>query len=148
MEAQFGDVGQLIQLAIAPALLLVGIGTLVRVLANRLGRIVDRQRVLERRMDLPQPADQEAELDILYRRMHLIHRAILLATAGALLICLVIVALFVADVLDLAIDRTIATLFCVSMATLIASFIYFLREVFLARATLAIWLPKGRRIRS
>ena len=145
MEAQFGNVGLLIQLAIAPALLLVGIGTLVRVLANRLGRIVDRQRVLEQRIDPLHPADQHAELDILYRRMHLVHRAILLATAGALLICLVIVALFVADVLNLDLDRAIAALFCVTMATLIAAFIYFLREIFLTRTTLSIWLPKGRR---
>ncbi len=147
MEIQLGNVADIIQLAIAPALLMVGIGTQIRVLANRLGRIVDRQRVLEQRIAPPDHPRHEAELDILYRRMHLIHRAITLAAASALTVCLVIVALFVADVFDLMFDRTIAALFFVCMLALIASFFYFLREIFLATATLAIWLPSRRRAR-
>ena len=143
MDIQLGNVSRLIQLAIAPALLLVGIGTQVRVLANRLDRIVNRQRVLEQGRAPLQPDQRDAELDILYRRMHLAHRAITLAAVSALLICIVIAALFTADVLDLAVDHAIAALFCISMATLIASFFYFLREIFLATSTLAIWLPKA-----
>jgi hypothetical protein len=142
MEIQSGNVGLIIQLAIAPAFLLVGIGTQIRVLANRLARIVDRRRVLEQR--IPQAAAEDPELDILYRRMHLIHRAITLSAVSALLVCIMIVTLFVTDLFDIVFNQTIAGLFVFSMLSLIASFLYFLREIFLATTTLAIWLPKGR----
>ena len=141
MEIQAGNIGLIIQLAIAPAFLLVGIGTQIRVLANRMARIVDRQRVLEQRIA---PAAADPELDILYRRMHLIHRAITLGAVSALLVCIMIVTLFVTDLFDVIFNRTIAALFVFSMLSLIASFLYFLREIFLATTTLAIWLPKGR----
>ena len=40
------DVSHVIQLAIAPVFLLTAIGTVLNVLAGRLGRAVDRRRVL------------------------------------------------------------------------------------------------------
>jgi hypothetical protein len=144
MEVQLGNVGLVIQLAIAPSLLLVGIGTQIRVLANRLARIMDRRRVLEQRTAAAAGSGNELELDIIYRRMHLIHRAITLGAISALLICIIIVALFIADVFDVMFNHGIAALFVLSMLTLIASFIYFLREIFLATATLSIWLSGGR----
>jgi hypothetical protein len=150
MEIQTGNIGLTIQLAIAPALLLAGIATHIRVLANRLGRIVDRRRVLEEQ-EQPGPlmtetsgARREAELDILFRRMDLVHRAMTLDAISALLVSLVIVALFLTDVFDIAFDRVIAALFILSMTSLIASFLYFLREIFLATVTLSVWLPKQR----
>ena len=42
-----GDIAHVIQLAVAPVFLLTGVGTLLAVLSNRLGRAVDRSRVLE-----------------------------------------------------------------------------------------------------
>jgi len=43
-----GDIAHVIQLAIAPVFLLTGVGTLLAVLSNRLGRAVDRGRVVEK----------------------------------------------------------------------------------------------------
>jgi hypothetical protein len=43
-------VAAIIELSVAPVFLLAGIGALLTVLSNRLGRITDRARVLERRI--------------------------------------------------------------------------------------------------
>jgi hypothetical protein len=146
MQILLGNVSSVLQSTIAPALLLVGVGTHIRVLNHRLARIVDRRRVLEQQLVSPDAwlsTGCEAQLDIIYRRMHLIHRAITLGTICALLICLIIAALFVTDVFDMPFDYSIAVLFVLSMMTLIGSFIYFLREIFFAINTLPVWLRRG-----
>ena len=48
-ESHLADISRVIQLAIAPVFLLTAIGTLINVLAGRLGRAVDRRRTLEDR---------------------------------------------------------------------------------------------------
>lgn len=50
MQALSGinDVAHVIQLAVAPVFLLTGVGAILSVLVNRLGRVVDRFRVLEK----------------------------------------------------------------------------------------------------
>ena len=131
MVIQLDDVGKIIQLSIAPVFLLSGVGTHLVVLTNRLGRIIDRSRVLEAQV----PAEQlpkHIELDELYIRAHLINRSITLACLCALFICLVIAALFVGDALDLSLSKGIASLFVLSICSLVGSFVYFLREIFVA----------------
>ena len=143
MDIQLGDVSHIIQLAIAPVFLLTGVGTKLTVLTNRLGRIIDRSRVLEDRMPihgLVDPVDR-AEINVLYQRGHLINRAITLSTACGLLVCLVIATLFIGDALGLAFGKLIALLFVLAMMSLIGSFYYFMREIFIATATLTMRRP-------
>ena len=143
MNIHLGDIGHIIQLAIAPVFLLSGVGTNLIVLTNRLARIIDRSRILEERLEearVPgsEPARNAAdrvELGILYRRAHLIHVSITLSTACALLICLVIVALFVGDALNAEFSRSIAAFFVLSMLSLIGSYVCLLREIFIATRT-------------
>ncbi|WP_188568890.1 DUF2721 domain-containing protein [Undibacterium terreum] len=140
MNLQLGDVGHIIQLSIAPVFLLSGVGTTLVVLTNRLGRIIDRSRILEdilqaKGQTTQKPALRE-ELSELYERAHLINRAITLSTTCALLICLVIAALFTGDALDVQLDKLIASLFVAGILVLIGSFMFFLREIFVATKTL------------
>ncbi len=141
MEIQLGDVGHIIQLAIAPVFLLTGVGTKLTVLTNRLGRIIDRSRVLEDRVSTAGMADMTdalAELETLYQRAKLINRAITLSTICGLLICMVIATLFVGDALNLALAQIIALFFVLGMLSLIGSFVYLLREIFIATKTLSM----------
>jgi hypothetical protein len=141
MEIQLGDIGTIIQLAIAPVFLLTGVGTNLLVLTNRLARIIDRSRVVEDRLDAPADSRQQeylAEIEVLYRRAHLINGAITLSTSCALLICVVIAALFLGDALRLALATFIAMLFVLAMLALIGSFVYLLREIFVATGTLTM----------
>jgi hypothetical protein len=141
MDIQLGDIGHIIQLAIAPVFLLTGVGTNLGVLTNRLARIIDRSRVLEDRIEDPRGIDNpaaRAELATLYRRAHLINRAITLSTSCGLLVCIVIAALFIGDALNLALANFIALCFVFGMFALICSFVYLLREIFVATRTLSM----------
>jgi archaellum biogenesis protein FlaJ (TadC family) len=132
MNIQVGDIGHIIQLAIAPVFLLTGVCTNLMVLTNRLARIIDRSRVLEDRLDIGYNETYMAELDTLYQRSHLINYSITLSTACGLLICLVIAMLFAGDTLNVVLDKYIAAFFVAAMLTLIGSFGYLLSEIFIA----------------
>jgi hypothetical protein len=140
-DIQLGEIGHIIQLAIAPVFLLTGVGTLLAVLTNRHGRIIDRSRVLEERVHSLQTADHSdayLELETLFRRAHLINRAITLSTACGLLVCMVIASLFLGGALKLPISQFIALLFVLGMLSLIGSFVYLLREILLATKALSV----------
>lgn len=127
LSTDITTVVHVIQLAVAPVFLLTGIGALLGVLVNRLGRVVDRFRALENRnLDAP------TEMGILERRARLIHWAISLCTTGALLICIVIATLFVGALLAADVSAVIATLFILAMLALILGLLLFLREIYLA----------------
>ena len=136
MEIRLGEIGHIIQLSIAPVFLLTGVGTNMLVLTNRLARIIDRSRALEERgesVDIQMPDERrEQEMEILFRRAQKINRAITLSTTCALLICVVVAALFLGDALNLRLGTVIATLFVLAMVALTGSFIYLLREILLA----------------
>lgn len=140
MELQLGDIGHIIQLAVAPVFLLTGVGTTLAVLTNRLGRIIDRSRVLEDRLreDSPYRAEYLAEIAVLNRRGYLVNRAITLSTACALLICIVIASLFVGAAFRVSLNQFIAALFILAMMSLIGGFIYLLREIFVATQSMTV----------
>jgi hypothetical protein len=147
MQIQLNDIGHIIQLSVAPVFLLTGVGTTLTVLTNRLARIVDRSRILEDRLhkeDDPRGNDYRNELIMLYSRSHLINRAIVLAAMCALMISLVIVSLFVGDALNIDLSKYIAAFFVLAMLSLLCSFIYLLREIFLATQTMRtiVRIPK------
>ncbi len=147
MQIELNDIGHIIQLSVAPVFLLTGVGTTLTVLTNRLARIVDRSRILEDRLhkeDDPRNMDYRNELITLYSRSHLINRAIVLAAMCALMISLVIVSLFVGDALNIDLSKYIAGFFVLAMVSLLCSFIYLLREIFIATQTMRtiVRIPK------
>ena len=80
---EFSDVAvaHAIELAVAPVFLLTGIGAILAVMTNRLGRVIDRARVLEERLEGASQkslATLRADLAVLSRRAKLIGRAITL----------------------------------------------------------------------
>jgi hypothetical protein len=133
------DISHSIQLAVAPVFLLTGVGTMLAVLTNRLARIIDRARSLERSLpETPVPAAGEvrAELHALSRRARLVHRAITLSTTCALLICLVIVALFADVALGKDLSVLIVVLFTAALAAFVGGLVSFLLEIRAATASL------------
>lgn len=132
------DITRIIQLAVAPVFLLTAIGTILSALNNRLGRIVDRRRVLEERLRKGHPEGSEpdkqdvSELELLARRISLIYHSIVMAIICALLICLLVASAFLGVFVTVDIARLIGTLFILAMFALIGSLWLLLREVFLA----------------
>jgi hypothetical protein len=131
--ASIEAIAGVIQLAVAPVFLLAGIAGLLGVLSTRLGRIIDRIRVVEQRLPLTRLEDEQRalrfETTALWTRIGLINWAIRLCVSGALTICLVIVALFVGDFVDINIAGPIALLFVLAMVLIIAGLMFFLREI-------------------
>ena len=67
METQLTDISRVIQLAVAPVFLLTAIATMINALNSRLGRIVDRRRVVQERLHTR--VDHDAEMAKLEIRM-------------------------------------------------------------------------------
>jgi len=132
MNLNISDIGHVIQLSIAPVFLLTGVATMLTVLTNRLARIIDRTRVLEDRARIRRDDEDSEELEVLYRRSHLINFAIAASTGCGLMVCLVIAMLFLSVTTGLRIDAYIAASFVFSMIALILSFVNLLREIFIA----------------
>jgi hypothetical protein len=140
LNLSLGDIGHVIQLAIAPVFLLTAVGTLLNVLVNRLGRSVDRRRRLVAvlpQLDAAHGPSVQGELVFVQRRVRLIYTSILLAVGAALLICLLIAIAFVDALLASDLSQLVAILFVLAMLALIGSLGLFLREIYLAVNTVA-----------
>jgi hypothetical protein len=130
-------VAHVIQLAVAPVFLLTGIGAILNVITSRLARIVDRSRVLIGSNERDDPAHKQ-EMATLSRRSRWVHWAVGLCTMSALLICIVIAALFVGSETGIDPYQAVSLLFISAMLTLIFGLLCFLREVFLATVNIGI----------
>jgi hypothetical protein len=134
------DISHVIQLAIAPVFLLTAVGTLLNVLAGRLGRAVDRRRVLTAglgALDGQEERLARGELTFVARRVKIIYAAITLAVSAALLICVLIALAFIDALSSLDLSRIVAILFVLAMLGLIGSLMLFLREIYLGVNTVA-----------
>jgi len=125
---------------VAPVFLLAGISGLLVVLTNRLGRTIDRSRSLQAAESEFMPDQHkrmiQREMTALLRRIRLNHMAISMATLSAILVCLVVVALFLGSLLQLNVSAVVASLFIVCMIILSLAFSAFLLEVLISTRTL------------
>lgn len=141
-ESGITAIAHAIQLSVAPVFLLSGVAAILAVMTNRLGRIIDRARVLESQLRGVVPeamAPLHRELGSLSRRAKLMNRSITLCTITALLICAVIVTGFLGVVfLRVDISMPMALLFVTAMVSFFAGLVLFLREIFVATASLRI----------
>src|SRR5262245_7284543 len=109
-ETRIAAIAHVIQLAIAPVFLISGVATLLSVLTNRLGRIVDRARLVESKLDFHDEAQSAAagqELVRLSKRARLINLAITFSTICALLTCVTIATLFAGTFLPVNLSKLI-----------------------------------------
>ncbi len=135
------DITHVIQLAVAPVFLLLSIGNILGVLTTRLGRVVDRVRVLADRLEKA-PEEKHAaitqEARLLLRRRGIINWAFMGCTVAALLVCLLIAVAFVGYLLEVHLDEFMAALFIVAMLSFVAGLLLFLREVLVAASSVHI----------
>lgn len=143
-DALLQDITHTIQLSVAPVFLLTALGTTLAVLTNRLTRIVDRARRVELRLREEAPPKRDTsvrELRMLAGRVRLVHWAITAGTTAALLVCLLIAVAFVGYLLEARVATAMAVLFIAAMAAYVVALVFFLREVFIAIATMRFQLP-------
>lgn len=121
-----------LQSSLAPAFLLVGIGSIMNVMVARLNWIAGRIERLESHDDPAKASRSEAEIDWLCARRQLARRAIMVSTAAAAIISVVIALLFVSTYIDAKIGTLIAILWVTTVACLISGLAFFFRETQLA----------------
>lgn len=140
-ETAIATVGHAIQLSVAPVFLLSGIGAMLAVMTNRLTRVLDRARAIEAKLADSTAADRKAHHDslaILSRRARFINLAITLCTITALFVSAVVATLFFGGFFGFDASLPVAILFIGAMAALFIGLLCFLREIFLATASLRI----------
>ncbi|MGI9130942.1 MAG: DUF2721 domain-containing protein [Candidatus Methylopumilus sp.] len=125
------SVSEAIHDAVAPVFLITGIGSILSVLVNRLGRAVDRARIIND-MPLKEKKAYFDELSIIISRTTWIRRSIGLITLSALSVCISIGSLFVEVNLGLNLPNIVTIMFITAMSALILGLLCFLREVILA----------------
>jgi hypothetical protein len=133
--------GRVIQLSVAPVFLLAAVSGLLNVLINRLGRIIDRSRVIEERLKGSAETDaaqSHARLRVFSRRARCVSAAITLCTASASMVCLVVMSLFIGAFFEVDLSRAIGLLFIAAMFSLFVALVCFLQEIFIATRSLRI----------
>lgn len=139
MEA---EIARIIQLAVTPVFLIMGIGGLLGVLLGRLKLIYQRYRRVEaavKELDVKDVTpEQKTELQWLDRRLQLMHRAIMLSTLTMLLVCLVIITLFVEEFIQFDLSTLVAGLFVTAMIALVFALAFFLIEIRIATRMLRV----------
>jgi hypothetical protein len=134
----------LIQQALTPVFLIVGIGTLLNSLTSRLARIVDRVRWF----DLPEAANcqhkRKGELKALSRRMRWANWAINFLCGGAVVVCVNIFLLVAQGYFSSHLTNWIVGSFVLSLAFLACGLICLFIEVSMATASLRVSEPMIR----
>ena len=132
-----------LQTAIGPVILISGIGLLLLSMTNRLGRAIDRARILSAelpRADEAGRARLERQLGILWARARIIRLSISLAAISALCAALLVIVLFVSALLSAGSAWLVVALFVACMGCLIAALVVFLHDINRSLAALKLEL--------
>lgn len=136
-----GLIAQTIQLALAPVFVLVAIGNIMNILSTRLGRVVDRSRILQDMHGSTSGDDHDAvvrEIRMVDQRIRIIGRAIMLLVASGLTIGITVAILFLEELLDAKLQQIAAAFFFMAIMLLMSALWLFMRETRLAAAALQI----------
>lgn len=132
-----------LQAAIAPVILISGVGLLLLSLTNRFGRAVDRSRKILQHMQGAAVGERErlaSQVKILHRRAELIQTAIICAAVSVLLAASMMIMLFLMTWLKLEFGLIISLLFIGCLTALILSIVAFIAEVRMSLTALRLEL--------
>jgi len=124
-----------LQACITPVALISGVGILVLTLTNRLGRIVDKIRLLRSELEkesVMREDDKKFQIKILYKRAKLIRTSIALITLSIICSSLIIPVLAVSILGGFDIQVFGYLFFSISIVSFIFSAIFFFSDVTLS----------------
>ena len=131
----------ILQIAIGPVILISGVGLLLLSMTNRLGRVIDRSRLLADGLRKCLPGERArftSQLDVLSRRARLVRMAIILATFSMLLAAVLIIVLFLGALFQLEIGAIVVIIFVGCLGSLIGSLVAFIGDVNLSLSALKL----------
>ncbi len=121
-----------LQIAIGPVILISGVGLLLLSMTNRLGRAIDRARILHREWSQADSLAQKrfiAQLHVLWRRADILRKSIILASLSLLLAACLIIILFAATLMHWDAGAVIICLFVGCLVALIGSLMLLIWDV-------------------
>ena len=121
-------VQNVVQLSMAPAFLLAGIGAVMNVMTNRLIWVANKIERILKDADTPSGKAMLEELPALEKRRVHAQRAVMLSTAAACTISVVIALLFVSAFVRTPLGTLVAVVWLVTMGLLMAGLASFLLE--------------------
>jgi hypothetical protein len=136
----------MIQLAITPVILITGLGSLMLTMTNRLGRIVDRTRILAGQAQAAKDetrAHVEAQLRILYRRAKFVRLAVMFNTLSMFTSGTLVVVIFVSALAGMEAGPLILALFMAAIGFLLTALGYFLSDINLTLRALGLEVEKA-----
>ncbi len=143
----FSQITPVLQISVGPVILISGVGLLLLSMTNRYGRVIDRSRVLGDGVRKSGEAGSKhlwRQLDILLRRARLLRVSIIFGVTAVLCAALLMIGLFIGSVIHFAPAAFVIGMFSACMAALIASLVYFLRDINLSLAALDLDMEEVR----
>ena len=137
------EIVPVLQVATGPVILISGIGLLLLTMTNRLGRVIDRARQLNRVLSERGDESHEqtlAQVAILYRRARMLRLSITLAALSALLASALIITLFLTALWRWEAGPLASIIFIGCMGALFASLVTFIRDINLSLHALKLEL--------
>jgi len=137
------DLIPILQIAVGPVILISGVGLLLLTMTNRFARIIDRARQFSSTLHAAPDSERPrilAQLQVLSDRAHLVRLAITAAAVSLLLAAILIILLFLTALLGLEVAVVLSGLFIACMGLLIASIVFFIRDVNLSLSALKLEL--------
>jgi CBS domain containing-hemolysin-like protein len=134
-----------LQIAIAPVILISGVGLLLLSLTNRFGRAVDRTREIHHEMRKAAAADRPRlayQVEVIYRRARLIQFSIVMGALSALFAAILILALFLAALMKWESSVVISLIFICCLVSLVVSLITFIMDIRLSLKALKLELTR------
>jgi hypothetical protein len=125
------DVSIAIHDAVAPVFLLTGIGSILGVLVNRLGRAIDRARYLNALLSEQRKSFLD-ELDLIAVRTSWMRWSVGLFIFAGLCVSLAIASIFIGVAVNIHLSTFVLMTFITAMISLIFGLLCFLREIILA----------------
>jgi hypothetical protein len=119
------SVFQALQLAVSPVILISAYGLLLLSMTNRLGRAIDRARLLVR-----EGAAKDEQIAIITRRAGWIRSAIVFTTLALIAAGLLVLVLFASIYLPFNIAPVVAVLFIGSLVSVVIGLGYFIADIY------------------
>jgi xanthosine utilization system XapX-like protein len=119
------SVFQALQLAVSPVILISAYGLLLLSMTNRLGRAIDRARLLVR-----EGAAKEDQITIITQRAGWIRSAIVFTSLALIAAGLLVLVLFASIYLPFNIAPVVAVLFIGSLVSVVVGLGYFIADIY------------------
>lgn len=129
------EILDLFKFALTPVALISGVGLLLLVISNRLGRTIDATRILiEKRKQFEgwEAHKLDAEIKILYKRSRFLRTSVLLIAVSIISSCLMIPVIMISIYFDHSLDYLNTIFFIISILAILISSIFLFLDILLA----------------